>query len=100
MWHVASVVWRLLSEIISRPLIGRKYDCYIVIEVIDLDELNEGNISAAAENNTNNGRLSWAVPHSHLKDTDNFTATDTMNIEPNIEHNIKPNIKLNINVEP
>ena len=36
-----------VSEMISRPLVGRKYECYIVIEVIDLDELDEGNISAA-----------------------------------------------------
>ena len=42
------------SEIISRPLIGQKYECYIVIEVIDVDELDEGNITAAAENKTNN----------------------------------------------
>ena len=33
----------------SRPLIGQKWECYIVEEVIDVDELNEGNIHAAAE---------------------------------------------------
>ena len=58
MCHVASGVCHL--EIISRPLIGRKYECYIVIEVIDVDELDKGNISAAAEKKTNNGRLSLA----------------------------------------
>ena len=47
-----------LSKIISRPLIGPKYECYIVIEDIDVDELDLDNISAAAENKTNNGRLS------------------------------------------
>ena len=40
------------SEIISRPLIGRNYECYIVIEVIDVDETDGGKISAAAENKT------------------------------------------------
>ena len=39
---------RLLCDIIYRPLIGRKYECYNVIEVIDVDELDKGNISAAA----------------------------------------------------
>ena len=37
-----------LSDIISRPLIGQKYEYYIVIEVIEVDELDKGNISAAA----------------------------------------------------
>ena len=32
------------SEIISRPLIGRKYECYIVIEVIEVNVIDEGNI--------------------------------------------------------
>ena len=84
-----------------RPLIGWKYECYIIIEVIDVDELDKGNISAA-ENKTNNGRLSWAVPHSDLTNTDTYIATDIMNIEHNIEHNIKPNIKPNTepNIEP
>ena len=45
---MASVVCLLSSEIISRPLIGRKYESYIIIEVINVDELGEGNISAAA----------------------------------------------------
>ena len=36
-------------EIILRTLIGQKYECYIVIKVIDVDELDEGNISAAAK---------------------------------------------------
>ena len=35
-------------------LIGRKFEYYIVIEVIDVDELDEGNLSAAAENKKNN----------------------------------------------
>ena len=39
----------------SRPLIGQKWECYIVEEVIDVDELNEGNISASAGNKTNYG---------------------------------------------
>ena len=48
----------MASEIISKPLIGQKYHCYIVIEVIDVYELEEGNISVAAENKTTNGRPS------------------------------------------
>ena len=32
-------------EIISMPLIGQKYECYIVIEV---DELNKDNISSSS----------------------------------------------------
>ena len=40
------------SEIISRPLIGQKYECYIVIEVIDVDELDEGNISSNSSTST------------------------------------------------
>ena len=31
----------------SRPLIGQKRECYIVEEVIEVDELDKGNISAA-----------------------------------------------------
>ena len=54
------ILCRVSSVKISRPLIGRKYECYIVIEVIDVDELDKGNISAAAEKKTNNGRLSLA----------------------------------------
>ena len=34
----------LVCEIISRPLIGHKYECYIIIEVIVVDELDKGNI--------------------------------------------------------
>ena len=37
---------------------------YIAEEVIEVDELNEGNLLAAAGKNINNERLSWAVPHS------------------------------------
>ena len=33
---------------ISMPLIGQKYECHIVIEVIEVDELDEGFISVAA----------------------------------------------------
>ena len=47
-----------MTEIISRLLIGRKYECYIVIEVIEVDEINEGNISATVKNKTDYGRLS------------------------------------------
>ena len=32
----------------SRPLIGQKRECYIVKEVIEVDELDEGSISAAS----------------------------------------------------
>ena len=32
----------------SRHLIGQKKECYIVEEVIEVDELNEGNITAAS----------------------------------------------------
>ena len=81
---------RVSCSPISSPLIGRKYECYVVIEVIDVDELDKGNLTAAVENKTDNGRLSSAVPQSDLTDTDTWTATDTMNIETNIEPNIKP----------
>ena len=52
-----------VSEIISRSLIGRNLATLpgIVLldyEVIEVDELDEGNISATAENKTNYGRLS------------------------------------------
>ena len=30
-------------------------------EVIEVNELDEGNISATAENKTNNGKLSWVT---------------------------------------
>ena len=30
-----------------KPLIGQKWECYIVEEVIEVDELDKGNISAA-----------------------------------------------------
>ena len=33
----------------SRPLIGQKRECYIVEEVIEVDKLDEGSISVAAE---------------------------------------------------
>ena len=37
-----------------RPLIGQKWECYIVEEVIDVDELDEGHlISAAAKKQGN-----------------------------------------------
>ena len=32
----------------SRPLIGGKWECYIVEEVIDVDELDEGYLISAA----------------------------------------------------
>ena len=32
-------------EMNFRPLIGRKYECYIVIEVIEVDEVDKGSIS-------------------------------------------------------
>ena len=38
------ILWHLLCEIISRPLICQKYKCYIVIEVIEVDDLDESNI--------------------------------------------------------
>ena len=44
----------LLSCHISRPLIGQKRECFIVEEVIEVDELDESNISAAA------GKQGWA----------------------------------------
>ena len=37
-------------SIFSGLLIGGKYECYIVEEVSVVDELDEGNISAAKEN--------------------------------------------------
>ena len=39
---------------------------YIFEEVNEMDELDEGNISAAAGNKINNRWLSLAVPHSDL----------------------------------
>ena len=33
----------------SRPLIGQKRECYIIEQVIEVDELDKDNISAAAE---------------------------------------------------
>ena len=32
----------------SRPLIGQKWECYIVEEVIDVDELDEGYLISAS----------------------------------------------------
>ena len=32
----------------SRPLIGQKWECYIIEEVIDVDELDEGYLISAA----------------------------------------------------
>ena len=52
LFRVSCGVCCVSSEIISRPLIGRNYECSIVIEVIDVDELDGGKISAAAENKT------------------------------------------------
>ena len=46
-----------LCEIISLPLIGRK-SATLDYEVIEVDELDEGNISATAKNKTNYGSLS------------------------------------------
>ena len=43
-----SVLMSVLLVTFSRPLIGQKRECYIVEEVIEVDELNEGNISNAA----------------------------------------------------
>ena len=45
-FYVSSVF--CMCEMISRPLIGQKNECYIVIEVIEVDELDVGSISAAA----------------------------------------------------
>ena len=42
---------------------------YIFEEVNEMDELDEGNISAAAGNKINNRWLSLAVPHSDLSTT-------------------------------
>ena len=48
---LASGNWHLSSEIISRPLIGQKYECYVVIEVIEVDELQKGKIAGKQEKN-------------------------------------------------
>ena len=92
-------IWPCKSVCLSQIL---SHFFYFIKEVIDVDELDEGNISAAEENKTNNRRLSWAVPHSDLTNTNTYTATDTMNTEPNIEPNMKRNIKPNIEpkIEP
>ena len=42
----------------SRPLIGQKYECYIVKEVIEVDELGKSTYQLLQENETNNERLS------------------------------------------
>ena len=38
----------MLMHELALNLIGPIYECYILIEVIKADELNEGNLSAAA----------------------------------------------------
>ena len=67
----------VIYQQISRPLIGWKYECYIVIEVIEVievDELDEGKkLSSSSTSMTisvvagkqkkNNESLNWAVPH-------------------------------------
>ena len=42
-----SICLYVLLVTFSRPLIGHKRECYIVEEVIEVDELDKGNISAA-----------------------------------------------------
>ena len=42
-----SVLMSVLLVTFSRPLIGPKSECSIVKEVIKVDELDKGNISAA-----------------------------------------------------
>ena len=42
-----SVFLSICHVTFSRPLIGQKSECYIVKEVIKVDELDKGNISAA-----------------------------------------------------
>ena len=42
-----SVFLYVCAVTFSRPLIGQKRECYIVEEVIEVDELSKGNISAA-----------------------------------------------------
>ena len=53
-----SVYMSVFLVTFSRPLIGQKRDCYIVEEVIEVDELDKGNISAALGNKTNKEWLS------------------------------------------
>ena len=65
------------------PLIGPKWKCYMVEEVIEGDELDEWKYLLQQENKTNDKRLSWAVPHLDL------TFADT-NTDGDIEHNIDP----------
>ena len=48
------VLCRVSSEIISRTLIGGKYECYIVIEVIEVNELEEGNILPSSSTSMTN----------------------------------------------
>ena len=59
-----SVFLYVCAVTFSRPLNGQKRECYIVEEVIEVDELNEGNLYAA--NKTNTERLRGGVPHSDL----------------------------------
>ena len=46
----------------SRPLIGQKKECYIVVEVIEVDDLDKGNVSAASGKQCEQAEL--GVPHS------------------------------------
>ena len=63
-----------VSQMISRPLIGHKYECYIVIEVTEVNKLDEGNkLSSLSTSMTqyllkqkNIESQSRAVPHSVL----------------------------------
>ena len=43
---ICECIWVVTSIL---PLIGPNWECYIVEEVIEVDKLNEGNISTAAE---------------------------------------------------
>ena len=54
----------------SRPLIGQKKECYIIEEVIEVDELNKGNISAASGKQNKYGKVELSrapLGHTQIK---------------------------------
>ena len=50
LFHLKSCVVCFVCENISMPLIDCKKECYIIEEVIEVDELDKGNISATLGN--------------------------------------------------
>ena len=83
----------------SHFLIGERGECYIVEEVIEVDELDKGNLSAALgkQDKELKAELSYATLgflSNQIKS--NIVPNNKPSIEPNIELNIEPNIEPNI----